>query len=195
MSDQTPPPPGMPVPPAGMPVPPPARPAPQNGLGTAALIMGILQFFCLGTIGSILAIVFGKIGMNKAARGEATNGGVAKAGFWLGIVGLVLTVIGIIIAIVVIAFGVKVASDAIDPAKNSQTGLVDGTYVMDPNTSLRINDRCSFGGPVADVSTGQSTGESVTVVGDGPTQCAGSGTPDQVLFTVAGGVATINALQ
>ncbi len=68
MSDQTPPPPGMPVPPAGMPVPPPAGPAPQNGLGTAALIMGILQFFCLGTIGSILAIVFGKIGMNKAAR-------------------------------------------------------------------------------------------------------------------------------
>jgi hypothetical protein len=193
MSDLTPPPPGAPVP--GMPVAPPAGAVPQNGMGTAALIMGILQFFCLGTIGSILAIVFGKIGMNKAARGEATNGGVAKAGFWLGIVGLVLTVIGVVIAIVLVVFGVKVASDAIDPARNSQTGLSDGTYLMEPNTSLRINDRCSFGGPVSNAGTGESTGSSVTVVGEGSIQCAGSGTPDQVLFTVTGGVASINALQ
>jgi uncharacterized membrane protein len=61
--------------------------------------MGILQFFCLGTIGSVLAIVFGKIGMNKADQGMATNRGAAKAGFILGIVGLALTVLGIIIAL------------------------------------------------------------------------------------------------
>jgi uncharacterized membrane protein len=70
-------------------------------MGTAALIMGILQFFCLGTIGTILAIVFGKIGMNKAEQGLATNGGSAKAGFILGIIGAVLTVIGIVIYIIV----------------------------------------------------------------------------------------------
>jgi len=70
-------------------------------MGTAALIMGILQFFCLGTIGTILAIVFGKIGMNKAEQGLATNGGAAKAGFILGIIGAVLTVIGIVIYIIV----------------------------------------------------------------------------------------------
>jgi len=68
-------------------------------MGTAALVMGILQFFCLGTIGSVLAIVFGKIGMNKADQGMATNRGAAKAGFILGIVGLALTVLGIIIAL------------------------------------------------------------------------------------------------
>lgn len=73
--------------------------APQNGMGTAALVMGILQFFCLGTVGSILAIVFGKIGMNKADQGLATNRGSAKAGFVLGIVGLALSVVGIIVAI------------------------------------------------------------------------------------------------
>ena len=73
--------------------------APQNGMGTAALVMGILQFFCLGTVGSILAIVFGKIGMNKAEQGLATNRGAAKAGFILGIVGIALTVVGLIVAV------------------------------------------------------------------------------------------------
>jgi uncharacterized membrane protein len=75
---------------------------PQNGLGTAALIMGILQFFCLGTIGTILAIVFGKIGMNKAEQGLATNGGSAKAGFILGIIGAVLQVIGIVVWLIAV---------------------------------------------------------------------------------------------
>lgn len=74
---------------------------PQNGMGTAALVMGILQFFCLGTIGSVLAVIFGKIGMNKADQGLANNRGVAKAGFVLGIIGLSLTALGIIIWIIV----------------------------------------------------------------------------------------------
>ena len=74
---------------------------PQNGMGTAALVMGILQFFCLGIIGSILAIIFGRIGMRNAAQGLATNGGAAKAGFILGIIGLILSVIGIVIWIIV----------------------------------------------------------------------------------------------
>lgn len=73
--------------------------APQNGMGTAALVLGILQFFCLGTVGSILAIVFGKIGMNKADQGLATNRGAAKAGFILGIIGIALTVVGLIVAV------------------------------------------------------------------------------------------------
>lgn len=100
------------------PVPPPAGPptgqgpvpgaypaAPQNGMGTAALVMGILQFFCLGIIGSILAIVFGKIGMERADQGLATNRGVAKAGFVLGIIGVVLAVIGLVIFFILAATG------------------------------------------------------------------------------------------
>lgn len=78
--------------------------APQNGMGTAALVMGILQFFCLGTVGSILAVIFGKIGMNKADQGLANNRGSAKAGFVLGIVGLALSAVGLIVWF--IAFGV-----------------------------------------------------------------------------------------
>ena len=87
------------------PTPGAAPAAPQNGMGTAALVMGILQFFCLGTIGSVLAILFGKIGMNKADQGLATNRGSAKAGFVLGIVGLALTAVGIVIAIIAVAVG------------------------------------------------------------------------------------------
>jgi len=78
------------------PPPPPPGAAPQNGMGTAALVFGIVQFFCLGTIGSILAVVFGKIGMNKADQGLATNRGSAKAGFILGIIGLVLSALVLI---------------------------------------------------------------------------------------------------
>ena len=87
------------------PTPGAAPVAPQNGMGTAALVMGILQFFCLGTVGSVLAIVFGKIGMNKADQGLANNRGAAKAGFVLGIVGLALTAVGIVIAIIAVAIG------------------------------------------------------------------------------------------
>ena len=81
--------------------------APQNGMGTAALVMGILQFVCLGTLGAILAIIFGRIGMKRAEQGLATNGGAAKAGFILGIIGVVLTVIGLIIWIIVFATAAK----------------------------------------------------------------------------------------
>lgn len=178
-----------------MPTVAPAGAPPANGLGVAALVMGIVQFFCLPLIGAILAIVFGKLGMNKAARGEATNGGVAKAGFVLGIVGLALTVVGIIVTVILVAVGVKVASDAIDPVRNSQTGLVDGSYAMQPNTSLRINERCSFGGVPTNLGTGEVGTSSVTVVGEGAIQCAGTGTPDEVDFTVTGGVAAITSVQ
>lgn len=103
MTYQAPPPPPQPggMPPAGGPY----QQQPQNGMGTAALIMGILQFFCLGIIGSILAIVFGKMGMTKADQGLATNRGTAKAGFVLGIIGLILSIIGIVIYIILLATG------------------------------------------------------------------------------------------
>lgn len=84
---------------------PQGQPAqPQNGMGTAALVMGILQFFCLGIIGSVLAIIFGRIGMRNAEQGLATNGGAAKAGYILGIIGVILFVIGIIIWLIVFVF-------------------------------------------------------------------------------------------
>ena len=174
------------------PVPAPA-PSPQNGLGTAALVMGILQFVCLGPVGSILAIVFGRIGMTKASRGEATNGSSAKAGFWLGIVGLVLMVVFGAITAVLVTQGVGALNDSVDPARNAQTGLADGRYRIEPTTSTFLNDRCSFGGDPIDLDTEQSLNTSVTVVGVGSAQCGPTmDTPEYVLFTVTGGVAEID---
>ncbi|MDD2859068.1 MAG: DUF4190 domain-containing protein [Candidatus Nanopelagicales bacterium] len=170
--------------------------APQNGLGTAALIMGILQFFCLGTIGSILAIIFGRIGMKKADQGLATNRGSAKAGFILGIVGIILSVLGIILAIILVVFGAKAINDSVDPVQNTKTGLVDGNYGMNPTGYTRINDRCSYSGLPVDVNT-QATGTSdVTVVGEGSSVCPSEMSQvAAVLFDVKGGVASIVEVQ
>ncbi len=74
----------------------PYQPAPQeNGMGIAALVLGILGVTCvLPFIGSILAIVFGRIGITKADQGLANNKSLAQWGFWLGVVGLILAVLG-----------------------------------------------------------------------------------------------------
>ena len=66
---------------------------PQNGMGTAAMILGIVGLLCCPTvIPSILAIVFGVIGNRNAKAGTATNGGMAMAGLIMGIVGVVLAI-------------------------------------------------------------------------------------------------------
>jgi hypothetical protein len=95
---------GGPVPPAP---PPPAYDAERsprshearNGIGTAALVLGViavvvslipvLNFFTwpLG----ILAIVFGAVGWNRANKGQATNKKLAIAGLVLGVVSFLVT--------------------------------------------------------------------------------------------------------
>ena len=99
------PPPGAPVPPPGGAVPPPGVPATvvstgDNSMGVLALIAGILGFTCMPFIGAILAIIFGRIGIKKAEQGLATNGAMARVGFWLGVISLVLSAIGFAIIII-----------------------------------------------------------------------------------------------
>lgn len=79
-------------------------PAPNNGLGTAAMVIGIISVvgFCLygvNIILGILALIFGIIGLGRAKRGEATNRGMALAGVILGSVGIVVgaAILGVII--------------------------------------------------------------------------------------------------
>lgn len=57
---------------------------PSNGMATASLVLGILGFFL--PILSILALIFGGIGISKANQG-AGGKGLAVAGLVLGIVG------------------------------------------------------------------------------------------------------------
>ncbi|MFJ2827064.1 DUF4190 domain-containing protein [Streptomyces sp. NPDC087263] len=92
----------------------PAMPmAPSNGMGTAALILGIASaaLFCvwpLTFVMGILGVVFGAIGRRKAARGEATNPGQALAGIICGAVGIVLA---IALVVFIVAFADDSASE------------------------------------------------------------------------------------
>ncbi|OLZ66950.1 DUF4190 domain-containing protein [Streptomyces sp. IMTB 2501] len=113
--------PGIPAPPAsggyGYPGYPagygwPGMPmAPQNGMGVAALVLGILSIclFCLYGVVSlvlgILAVVFGIKGRRRAELGEASNHGQAQAGLIMGIIGIVLG----IAVIVLLAIGITTA--------------------------------------------------------------------------------------
>ncbi|MFJ8696351.1 DUF4190 domain-containing protein [Streptomyces roseolilacinus] len=87
------------------PAPPaPAAPA-RNGLGTAALVLGIIGtvsgfiplFFWLAGVLGLLALVLGLVGRGRAKRGEATNKGLATTGAILGLVALVLSVVGAVL--------------------------------------------------------------------------------------------------
>lgn len=85
----------------------PAMPmAPANGMGVAALVLGIVSaaLFCLWPLAivlGILAIIFGAIARGRARRGEATNPGQALAGIICGAAGIVLGGALLVVLIVV----------------------------------------------------------------------------------------------
>ncbi|MGW4299665.1 DUF4190 domain-containing protein [Streptomyces sp. NPDC004646] len=113
---------------------------PQNGMGTSAMVLGILSLclFCFYGIPSIvlgiIAVVLGVKGKQRADRGEATNRGSAQGGFVMGIIGIVL-------GILVVAFwGVLFAKIAHD----SDTGSDDdpyGSYNSAPSVSAPLLPR------------------------------------------------------
>jgi hypothetical protein len=81
---------------------PPGHQSARNGMGTAALVLGIIGVVLSwtvypGFILGILAIVFGAIGLGRVRRGEATNRGAARAGLVLGIVALALLMLLVVV--------------------------------------------------------------------------------------------------
>lgn len=104
--------------------------APRNGLGTTALVLGIIAVVtCWTVVGGILlgalGLIFGLIGRGRANRNEATNGGVATAGAITGVVGLVLAIVLLVVFIVVGAaffrFSVGTAKNYADCVQRAQT--------------------------------------------------------------------------
>ena len=70
----------------------------RNGMGTTALVLGIIALVtCWTVIGGVvlgaLAIGLGIGGRGRANRGEATNRGSATAGIVTGAIGLVLAIV------------------------------------------------------------------------------------------------------
>ncbi|MGH9025008.1 MAG: DUF4190 domain-containing protein [Acidimicrobiia bacterium] len=101
MSQPPQPPPPPSPPPTGGPVGQPYSPqGGTNGLATAALICGIVGFFCL--IPAILALVFGYRARSQidASGGERGGRGTATAGIVLGWIWIALTVLWVVVAAV-----------------------------------------------------------------------------------------------
>ncbi|MGI6359926.1 MAG: hypothetical protein ACOX02_02640 [Acholeplasmatales bacterium] len=77
----------------------------QDGkaLGTISIIFGILGFYPLSLIGSIIGLIIGIVGMtdgNNASRGRA------KTGFWISLVSLLFWMVMVILIIMlVVIFG------------------------------------------------------------------------------------------
>ncbi|CAL9543367.1 hypothetical protein SUDANB58_04296 [Streptomyces sp. enrichment culture] len=103
---------GYPAPPQGYGWPGAPMP-PQNGMGTAAMVLGILSccLFCLYGVVSvvlgILAVVFGVKGRRRAERGEAANHGQAVAGLITGAIGIVLGLAVIVLIVIGITFAIN----------------------------------------------------------------------------------------
>ena len=85
--------------------------APRNGLGIAALVLGIIGvvvgiipfLFWLAVILGVIGLIFGFIGRGRANRGEATNGTMALWGIITSAVAVVLSIVGLVILLGVVA--------------------------------------------------------------------------------------------
>ncbi|MEU6219039.1 DUF4190 domain-containing protein [Streptomyces sp. NPDC047022] len=97
--------------------------APQNGLGTAAMVLGIIScaLFCLygvvSVITGVIALVLAINARKRVARGEANNPGQAQAGLIMGIIGTVLGVLVIVLFVIGISTALKDHHD--DPYDDS----------------------------------------------------------------------------
>ncbi|HSI33939.1 MAG: DUF4190 domain-containing protein [Phycisphaerae bacterium] len=80
--------PAIPVPPPFNPAYAPAGPRPSNGPAVTSLVCGIAGI--IPFVPSLLALVFGMVGLNRAKQLGGTGRGMAVSGLVLGILGLVL---------------------------------------------------------------------------------------------------------
>ena len=78
-----------------------------EGFAIASLVCGILGFFGVPIVGSILAIVFGSVARKRITQ-DPTLGGteMARAGIIIGWIGAVLAIIAIVL-VIVLAFAVS----------------------------------------------------------------------------------------
>lgn len=100
-------PPNMPAPVYGQSYPNAGNPSGgASGRAIAALVCMILSFVFCGPFTSIPAIILGKQEMDAIKRGEASRAGdgLAKAGFYGGVVSTVLTCGGILLWFVIVGF-------------------------------------------------------------------------------------------
>ncbi|MBM7441865.1 DUF4352 domain-containing protein [Streptomyces sp. HB132] len=137
---------------------PGSRPA-RNGLGTSALVLGIIGtvsglipfFFWLAGILGLIALILGLAGRGRAKRGEATNKGVTTFGAVLGLVALVLSVVGAVLTFkavddVVTDINKAVADSSASAKPAADGGAAGGTAgdAEDKDDILREGDSAAY---------------------------------------------------
>jgi len=132
------------------PNPPHAPAKPSNGLGLTGFVIGlvglVLSFIPLiGVVAwplVILGIIFSAIGISKAAKGRATNKGMA-------ITGLVVSIVGLVVCILWSAVWAKAADEVNDEANREavivyeitgDAANVDVTYTTFSNENAETKD-------------------------------------------------------
>jgi ABC-type Fe3+ transport system permease subunit len=80
--------------------------APTHGSATTALVLGILSFVVCGLLG-IPAYIIGKRAERevRASQGTLSGEGLAKAGWILGLVAMILTVLALLLVVGLLALG------------------------------------------------------------------------------------------
>jgi hypothetical protein len=73
-------------------------PQPTNGLAIAAMVLGIVWFWW---VGSILALIFGYVALRQIRVRDESGRGMAVAGIVLGCVGIGVGVIVLAVALLV----------------------------------------------------------------------------------------------
>ena len=80
-------------------------PARTSGLAIASLALGVIGFFAVPLIASVLAIVFGKQAERDLARDPTLGGeGLARAGVILGWIGVAVAALGLILLVALVPF-------------------------------------------------------------------------------------------
>lgn len=87
---------------------PPAPASPRNGLGLAALIVGIVSLLValiplvgiLGGLGGVVAVILGAVALVRVRHGQATNRGASITGVVLGGLAVLATVAWLVVIFV-----------------------------------------------------------------------------------------------
>ncbi|MFH8403638.1 DUF4190 domain-containing protein [Streptomyces sp. NPDC018019] len=112
----------------------PPQQAARNGLGVAALVLGLigalsglipLLFWLAGLLG-LLALIFGLVGRGRAKRGQATNKGMATAGAVFGAIALILSVVGVVITVTAVNDAVQEVNKSLEDAEAKPKDGQDG---------------------------------------------------------------------
>ncbi|MFG2225951.1 DUF4190 domain-containing protein [Streptomyces sp. NPDC048644] len=151
----SPPPPGSaPVGQEPYPVPmaPMWAPQPRNGMGVAALVLGIcgvvlglfVFLFWMSWLPALLALIFGFVGLSQVRRGLATNKGMAVTGVVLGVAGLLAAVGGGVFSIIVVDKAVDRARTTIKEAEASASAEAESEEAAEEARHLSFGESYTF---------------------------------------------------